>query len=771
MPNNFFISCSNEDMALGQRVSQILNNVGMTTTLQNPDHNISNHMASIDEEELKNTQVIALISPDYLSSSSCVEDIHSVFNSVDASSKNWLLPLRTGKCNPAEMLSAISYLDFNSLCAKGDEDAFKKALLAAVRPESDQENNNMLKDLWRETDPLIHSKISHIPYFFGRQQELKDLSRHLPESKIIVVTQKPELLRLGGIGKTTLVRHYAYTVRHDYVGVWWLDGATTSSIIRGFIELGQRFFPSLPKEANRHKAAQAVVDLIAKDNFTRPFLLIFDNVDHQESMQSFIPDAGAHVLVTSRNSWAESFAQLQLDLFSQASAVEYLLNATDRTAQTGSEASAAQLAATLGNLPLALHHAAAYCRQTDTDFDQYIRLVSNVRIEASKEAEDFNGVQATFALSFNKAIENAEGAGKVMGLFAFLDASEIRDALITESVMDTDKRDQAIAVLNDYGLLEGIRATEAMPVTMMHSPVQRAIRYWLKHQGEEEKQAGAALVLIAYALPLGEKQVDEVDWPVFESLLPHAKAVLENVPHHDDMAVQIAFLLGRLSQYLITRADYTEAEPMVNWALQITEASYGSDHPAVTVHLENLAVLLKKTRRFEEAGAAYQRIMRINEQCFGKDHPEMISDLNNLTELQLLEATYRLAEVEPLAARAVETLEQYEQKTNSRHPKYMFAKRNLEAIRAQLAEHIDAAMDERSLPAPQQSKLSDLGEKWYIDCDGEKQGPISQQELRQLISEGKINSSDLLCRENTDLWLRFDQLMLHSHDLLRALRD
>ena len=61
-----------------------------------------------------------------------------------------------------------------------------------------------------------------------------------------------------------------------------------------------------------------------------------------------------------------------------------------------------------------------------------------------------------------------------------------------------------------------------------------------------------------------------------------------------------------------------------------------------------------------------RRALEIDEQSFGEDHPEVAIDLNNLA--QLLQATNRLAEAEPLMRRHVKIFIQFGKSTRHQHP-------------------------------------------------------------------------------------------------------
>ena len=151
----------------------------------------------------------------------------------------------------------------------------------------------------------------------------------------------------------------------------------------------------------------------------------------------------------------------------------------------------------------------------------------------------------------------------------------------------------------------------------------------------------------------------------------------------------MAIRLNNLAQLLQDTNRLAEAEPLMRRALAIDETSFGPDHPNVAIGLNNLAQLLQDTNRLAEAEpliaarsrstrratariipmwrrpqqsraaasghepprrgrAADRRALAIDETSFGPDHPNVAIGLNNLA--QLLQATNRLAEAEPLYA-------------------------------------------------------------------------------------------------------------------------
>jgi len=108
--------------------------------------------------------------------------------------------------------------------------------------------------------------------------------------------------------------------------------------------------------------------------------------------------------------------------------------------------------------------------------------------------------------------------------------------------------------------------------------------------------------------------------------------------------------------FVNVRAGKDYASAMVRaeqWLRQgVTLATaQGTDNPNLAVALNNLAQLLKATNRLGEAEPLMRRALAIDEASFGKEHPNVARDLNNLAAL--LHATNRLGEAEPLMRRAL----------------------------------------------------------------------------------------------------------------------
>ena len=64
--------------------------------------------------------------------------------------------------------------------------------------------------------------------------------------------------------------------------------------------------------------------------------------------------------------------------------------------------------------------------------------------------------------------------------------------------------------------------------------------------------------------------------------------------------------------------------------MAIMKTRYGGDHQNVATALSNLAQLLIRTEKYEEAEPLYREVLRIDKKNCGDNHPEVAKDLHNI---------------------------------------------------------------------------------------------------------------------------------------------
>ena len=217
---------------------------------------------------------------------------------------------------------------------------------------------------------LVHARN---PYFIGRERDMAQLVNLLVPTSTAGETAaggetKPPvviLTGLGGMGKTQLASEFVHRYgQHFPGGVYWLrfedpDGIPAEVATCGSLMNLSPIYYALSEEDRVHKVRDAWHAPISR-------LLIFDNCENQQLLHHWLPKTGGcRVLVTARRGeWDPSFgaAIYPLDVLYRYESQTLLHKIS------GYEEEMAhifdQIAAELGDLPLALHLAGTYLHTT-----------------------------------------------------------------------------------------------------------------------------------------------------------------------------------------------------------------------------------------------------------------------------------------------------------------------------------------------------------------------------------------------------------------------
>ncbi|HYZ54865.1 MAG TPA: tetratricopeptide repeat protein [Streptosporangiaceae bacterium] len=200
------------------------------------------------------------------------------------------------------------------------------------------------------------------------------------------------------------------------------------------------------------------------------------------------------------------------------------------------------------------------------------------------------------------------------------------------------------------------------------------------------------------------------DWPRWAVLLPH---VLAATGHLDSAAGQpgtevmtdASWLLDRAGTYLQVQARFTDAQPLLERALAITEAAHGPDHPTVATALNNLASILQDLGQPHDAQPLLERALAIDEAAHGPSHPTVATDLDNLA--MTLRALGQPQDARPLQERALAITEAA---YGPSHPDVARDLNNLAQILQDLGQPHDARpLQERALAITEAAQAARAG--------------------------------------------------------------
>jgi hypothetical protein len=482
------------------------------------------------------------------------------------------------RCDDAPLVGLLSDNVYQDLVGIADAEERKRRIVAAAERQS------------QAAPPPPRPFIGvppRIASFIGRVDELDRLDAILMKDKPAAVTHasvgRAAVQGMGGVGKTALAIEYAHRFRGLFAGVCWCPAETHTGLLSALAGLAVTLGAATAEEADVEKAAKAALRRLAEQRAT--WLIVYDNVPEPKDIAELLPSAGARVLITSRFSdWSELADEVALDVLPLAEAITFLQSRTERSDAAGANA----LADALGNLPLALGHAAAYCKRTQMRFGDYAKKVSSLIGAAPRGAGYPRSVAATFDLAIAEAVAQCPAAEALMAYLAQCSPERIPMTLVEGAVDDEAARLQALATLAEVSLVQHHPFDDGASAVMVHRLVQAVARVRSEANGSAHYAVGLLTARLVAIYPEDlDASINPQSWPLCAKLTPHLLARCGS----DDASV--SQLLNRAGSYFYGRAAYSQAELLQRDALAIRERVLGLEHPDTAMSLHNLAVLLR----------------------------------------------------------------------------------------------------------------------------------------------------------------------------------
>ena len=518
------------------------------------------------------------------------------------------------------------------------------------------------------------------PAFTGRESVLAEIERQLAGGAVVAVRG------LGGMGKSQAALEYAYrmrgTGRYQVTGWVRADSAVTAA------EDLAALAPLLGLRADG-PAGEVAASVVTALGSRRDWLVVFDNAREPDDLTGMLPGGGGHVLITSRNrAWSGVASQLDLEVFSRAESMAFLCR---RSGRPEPEA-AGELAAELGDLPLALAQAAAYIDARAVTIGGYLALYRDpalarrLRDEGLDAGEYPASVARTWLLTIGQLSADRPAAVDLLRLCAFLSPDEI-----DLGVLATGAAGGLAAVLGDH--LERTETAGALARASLLTAtgegrirVHRLVQAVTRDQLDEDLLAawsGRVLDLVTAVFP-GKPQ-DHRSWPACASVASHAEAIAAHAGRSPNLAGKSARLLGRLGVYLIASAQPRAALEVLERALAMEEAASGPGHHEAAVILNNLGIAQWELGDLAAGRASVERALAIDEAVYGPGHPELATALNNLGAI-----LGELGEVTAAHASVKRALAIDEAAYGPGHPEVASTLNNLGAVQRRLGELTDA---------------------------------------------------------------------------------
>ncbi|KAJ6030963.1 tetratricopeptide repeat domain-containing protein [Penicillium canescens] len=533
-------------------------------------------------------------------------------------------------------------------------------------------------------------------YFTGRTEVLKSLQQYFSSVKR-ASARVAVLIGLGGMGKTQTALQYFEHRRSSYSIALFVECNTKQECIEAFVRFAHlvvdeelRQFPEstyieavqklgfsgLLKEQNQSKQSptygqmrvvEAVKRWLGRQQGT--FLIIFDNADEPSSvnLDKFVPShRNGDIIITTRDKAATAFGQpFPIEEMPKDEAVALLEKASNMIFDTKARRdTAAEIAKTLGYLPLAIDQAGGYLTYSDSDLADFLPTYAlHARSLLSQVPNDGmlgykQSAFTTWEMSFERLQILSKKSAELLQVLGFINNQDICDRLYktgngirnaTISMPTFMKDSQEWSTQEDaFGFHEAftclsklclVKRNDEAPGTRTYN-IHPVVHVWIRERLSPKDRAlyaRDALLLVAQSLP-SLQQSKAKAWAVHRRLYPHTQAAWTNVkqyapPSNDGREVAILDALDIVATSFRQQGHYELAEEVLFRAYQGSKRAYGPLDRKTLHNAERLASVYDIRGEFKKAEALYRLLFDSLTNVLGPGNRKTLAALQNLANV------------------------------------------------------------------------------------------------------------------------------------------
>lgn len=468
------------------------------------------------------------------------------------------------------------------------------------------------------------------PDFIGRDRLLTELRTALQGGMAALLPHSE--FGMGGEGKSNLALEYAYRHADDYDLVWWIPAEQETSARAALAQLAREL--GLPMSDDIKEVVDGVLRALRAGRPYGRWLLIYDNAQDPDQLVPLTPQAldgpgrdlgpHRHVLVTSRDrGWERHASAVDVGVFERPESIALLRRVVPRLSETEAD----MLSERVGDLPLAVHQAAAWQAVTDGTVEDYLRLFDRRLTDiasADSSGDDFpESLAAGVSLNLDLLQDEDPVAWALLELWAVFGPEPVSCRLLGAGASAALPTQLAELLAEETGLRETMRAIarfslarfdEEAETLQIHRLVRAILNDRLGEDGRHRVQAHVHAILAA-ATPAGEPE-EESTWELRSEITPHV--VPSGVFDADGSDIRDVGV--DQAKYLYQSGDFEGSRRLAEIALDRWLERYGPDDDAVLDISRVLANALRGLGDSRSAAKLSEENLTRTRTKFGVDH-------------------------------------------------------------------------------------------------------------------------------------------------------
>jgi tetratricopeptide (TPR) repeat protein len=507
--------------------------------------------------------------------------------------------------------------------------------------------------------------------FVGREQLLQDIEKGFSHG-----ARRPlVLIGPGGSGKTALAIEYAYRHQADYEICWWIRADTQAMTATDLAALA----PKLAGPVQIHDAPRQSCNAVLRELQQRDrWLLIFDAARQPSDLAPFLPaKAEGHILITSvNNNWEPLGKRIPVKPWMRPESVEFLKR---RLGEIGDLHNADQLAAALGDLPLALEQAAACIDQAGISIGEYIIDFEAYWAEILGQNRPAGQYPTSAAMAWELSFRRIEMinplAAQLLTLCGFFAPDGIPLDMIHNStaelnpklrkgLRDKEGLREAMEILERFSLARASEKTISIHGVIGAMAQDRLVDI------DRMSWASAAVRIVSSAFPFDSQNPNS--WPACAEVLPHVLAAAMHAQNAGMATTVVVDLMSRAGRFLLKHGNYSEANNVLEMAQALVKSTYGEQSVQAADIANNLARVRHRLGDLTGASGLYELALQIDRSIYGDNDVHLATIANN-SAMTLVE----LGKLDEARERFEWAIDVYRKTYEKDHPKIASVMNNL----------------------------------------------------------------------------------------------